>query len=386
MSTIMLNLRDPCRAIHQPVRGSTAARIVAALSAEPDTIAALQAALARFVRPGGGAGFFEDWVDGLCQEPWDAGTVVIDLSARLVAGESATFRPARRGRVEYDDGTAATDVWLRYAVPNAWMFSPSMGDWERRAERRRRVFESQSRWDPREVLYGELCPFLAEQLQSADGTVDERTRAIHARWLLTARHDLQGRSPREVLLVKREAIDRDLIHQAGHWSELGTCPPGLNRQSAAYRFGGFGTHENILYYELIRHLLEVGFNDLDHHGRCARDADLARAIDRLERGKQDWLHTPQSEELIGHTPAQIIHRERARLPNVDVEHSHAFDDACPLCQLLDQSDRPVFWYLDGCQLDEAFPFSFHPTREEWEIEQQEWESIRLAWNEACGKR
>ncbi|MFV2069518.1 MAG: hypothetical protein ACC645_21345 [Pirellulales bacterium] len=383
MREIMLNLTDTRQAIHRSVHGSMGERIIAALSAEPETIDEVQAALARFVRPAPEANFFDGWTYGLCEEPWDAGIVVVDLSARLVAGDSTYFRPTSQGRVEYHDGTAATDVWLHYAVPDAWMFSHDMADWQGRADYRRRALQAEPRRDAREVLYGQLCPFLVQQLRSAAGTVDERIRAIHARWLMTARRDLQDRSPRDVLLARREAIDRDLVHQAGYWAKLGECPPGLDRQSAAYRLGSFGTHENILYYELVRYLLDVGFDYLAHNRPGGGDEELALATDYLERRKQDWLHTPQAEELIGHTPAQIIHRERARLPNVDTGDSHAFEDDCPLCQMLDQEDQPIFWYLDGCHLDDEFPFSFHATREAWELEQQEWESIRLAWNEAC---
>ena len=36
---------------------------------------------------------------------------------------------------------------------------------------------------------------------------------------------------------------------------LGECPPPLSHESAAFRFGGFGTHENVVYYDLVRHLV-----------------------------------------------------------------------------------------------------------------------------------
>ena len=34
---------------------------------------------------------------------------------------------------------------------------------------------------------------------------------------------------------------------------LRECPPGIDADSAAYRLGGFGSHENLMYYDLVRH-------------------------------------------------------------------------------------------------------------------------------------
>ncbi len=36
---------------------------------------------------------------------------------------------------------------------------------------------------------------------------------------------------------------------------------------------------------------------------------------------------------------------------------------------------PVFCHLDGCNMDDDFPFSFHPTRQQWEEERREWEEF-----------
>lgn len=73
--------------------------------------------------------------------------------------------------------------------------------------------------DARAVLYGEpLLGFIAEECSAAgaaqvgksgaDG--DELFGRIHAKWLMTERADLRGRSPREMLLEKREFVDFDL--------------------------------------------------------------------------------------------------------------------------------------------------------------------------------
>jgi hypothetical protein len=42
---------------------------------------------------------------------------------------------------------------------------------------------------------------------------------------------------------------------------------------------------------------------------------------------------------------------------------------------------PMFWHLDGCNMDEDFAFSYHNTREEYEQEQREWEEHSRKYNE-----
>src|SRR6185436_11201396 len=69
------------------------------------------------------------------------------------------------------------------------------------------------------------------------------------------RGDLRGRSPRDVLLERREFIDSDLETRALQWSLQGEGPPCLGLDSYAYRFAGFGTHEWVVYYDLVRDLL-----------------------------------------------------------------------------------------------------------------------------------
>jgi len=57
---------------------------------------------------------------------------------------------------------------------------------------------------------------------------------------------------------------------------------------------------------------------------------------------------------------------------------HVMVDAdCPLCQMLGEG-VPMFWHLDGCNMDEEFPFEiFCATREEWEEQERrrkEWDA------------
>ena len=221
-------------------------------------------------------------------EPWDAGRVVIDLAARLVAHENSYTGFALDGEVLYRgpmserlgftlpgeamfddevDGDEVAEeaepgddeVWIPYRLPQDWLFVNSVLGWESHAARRRKEREASPPLDARRVLYGELATFVANECLAA--AADETAATIHARWLSTPRDDLRGAVPRDVLLARHNFIDLDLQWRAMQWSFTGFCPPGLSPDSAAYEFGGFGTHEIVLYYELVRHLLEIGLEN-----------------------------------------------------------------------------------------------------------------------------
>src|ERR1700682_3798025 len=126
MSEVKLHLVDAKRVLHGTIHGSVADSCVAALSAEPETIAELEAALARYIKPRNADGYFtwftathhpanfrspsdssetgHSFTAPLDAEPWDAGIVVIDLAARVVASESTYSQPGPEGGVFYHAG------------------------------------------------------------------------------------------------------------------------------------------------------------------------------------------------------------------------------------------------------------------------------------------
>jgi hypothetical protein len=83
------------------MHGSRADRAIAALSADPVTLEELEDASARFARPRPNGRFFAKLRPGLCDEPYDAGLVVVDLVARLVVVDSTYSSPGKEGTVEY---------------------------------------------------------------------------------------------------------------------------------------------------------------------------------------------------------------------------------------------------------------------------------------------
>lgn len=89
-------------------------RAIAALSADPVTLAELDAAYARFRKRTPGRSFFGNLSAGFSDEPYDAGIVVIDLVARLIFVDSTYSSAGPEGRVRYHNGHCATDTSLPY--------------------------------------------------------------------------------------------------------------------------------------------------------------------------------------------------------------------------------------------------------------------------------
>jgi hypothetical protein len=88
------------------------------LSAEPETIDELETAFKRFEKCDSiPASFLRRPERGpIDDKRWDAGILVIDLPARIVASESTYSQPTRKGRVAYHDGTQSTDFPLHYLL------------------------------------------------------------------------------------------------------------------------------------------------------------------------------------------------------------------------------------------------------------------------------
>lgn len=393
MSEVRLVVREAGRDWSGNVHGSWADRAIAALSADPVTLTELEAACARYALPDPDRPFFANLSPGLRDEPFDAGIVVIDLVARLVLVDSTYSSPEPTGDVCYHDGDCATDMWLRYHLADDWLFLFDHLYWAGAADQRRRERAASPALDARAVFYGRpLLEFLAREVfaahtQPAAATppASDTIQQIHIAWQLTPRDDLAGRCPREVAWQHRDHLSWDLQDQANRWSRLGECPPGLDEMSFAYRYGGFGIHELVQHYELVRELLWSCWERLvamksRPPASLALGDFLTAEISRLECVRDDWLDTC-NPDLHGRTPRSVIERERARLPEGVSAHEAIVDPDCPCCQMLADLPGPVFWHLDGCEMDDDFAFDlFHESREGWDEEQLRWAEHNRRFN------
>lgn len=137
MSEVMLNVIDAQRAICGALHGSVVDAVIAALSAEPETIAELEVAVARFVKPSIAANLFSGFRSGTCQQAWDAGIVFIDLAARVLCMKSSYSAPQREGQVSTHDGTKATEAMIPYRLPDDWLFIAALPEYEGLAQQQR---------------------------------------------------------------------------------------------------------------------------------------------------------------------------------------------------------------------------------------------------------
>jgi len=424
MSYLQFTIRDAQRSIRGQLHGSRTDLIVASLASDPETIEELEAALVRFQPNDDERDDFRSFHSGTEYEPYDAGVCVIDLAARVVACESTYSHPGKVGQVCMLRAREGEDVEVMYHLADDWNFVTSIEEYNGCERGRRAARAAAEPLDARPVIYGRVCRFIVEEsipavasMLAAGGERNEDAehdaiRQIHARWLTTPRDDLRGRAPRDVLLDGHHHLVWELQDRAFYWSMLRSSAPPISQDSHAYRYGGFGTHEIVIYYELVRSLICHAWNrqmELQQANRptlLSGDA-LTDEISHLEGFKEDWLASPDFSDLHGRIPAQLIHNERIRLPEVysgghvheegccddehdecdhehgecdhehddkhECDHEHG-EDGCSICDYLNTPDfGPMFWCLDGCNIDEEFAFSFCRTREEYDEKQHKQE-------------
>jgi hypothetical protein len=374
MLRTMVSLIDEDRTIHVQVHDALVDIALAALSAEPVMIDELKAAMGRYVEPSVVEYFFEQCEEGLANRRTEGGHLIIDFTARLVVNGTCAPEMPRLGSVLSCDERTTLDTWLPYRIPEQWQMTTDTRKWGELAQRRRPQFAEIGLCDAREVLYAKLAEALLDRSRETRDDVEGSVDEIHDWWLLTPREDLLGKSPRDVLLARHAAVDGDVQDQGEIWSLLGRCPPGLSPRSHAYRCGGFGTHEIVLYHELTAMLLR----EIGRRAGAPCDADRRQEICHLEQLQQEWLHQPQSE-LYDQSPAALIARERARLPAVIPKGHEHFDHDCPLCRMMADSDQPMIWQLDSYPLELRFATSFCKSRAEWERRQREAEEVEEDW-------
>jgi hypothetical protein len=167
MSELRLNIRDRQTTINGSVDEGLADAVIAALSAEPETIAELDAALDRFVKRTGDLRPFGLFDQGLCSEPLGAGIIIVDIAARIVAAESSSWTLLAQGQMQYQDGSDSSDVWLLYRAPDDWLFLDSIAEYEARVEARKAEYAVEL-LDARAVLYGtQMIEFLVNSCLAA---------------------------------------------------------------------------------------------------------------------------------------------------------------------------------------------------------------------------
>lgn len=352
---------------------------LAAISAEPVSMEEFYTAVSRYLpshrwQETGDPGSLET------SKTNDGNWCLIDLDARsVIAGESFEL-PDPNGSYQADETDASVEfpiVWM--TTPDAWRFESATNDWMTQLAERRRNRRREPRVDIREILYGRsMLEFIVDHCSTEkrileDAKREAEIRQLHAEWLMTPREDLLGKTPRDWLLGDLSRLQLDLQHRASQWSKQGFPPPALDETSAAYRFGGFGTIEVVVYFELVRTLFSVAWDRVSA-GDFHRENFISQLIELRER----ILDEESDDGSSGYTNRQLIELERKRMPIIS-DGAHLFDD-CPLCRAMadERIDLgPTFLWYDTheLELEDEFAFSTTLSRAEWEQEQLEWKQI-----------
>ncbi|MDP7301969.1 MAG: hypothetical protein QGG09_02650 [Pirellulaceae bacterium] len=347
-----------------------------ALSAEPETREDFLIAVRRY-QPN------HRWEDSgqtateMASMTGDDGWCLIDLDSRSVVAGGEFTLPEEGGAFQAGDdepGDGFPIVWLD--TPAEWSFQPGGDDWRSAIEERRESFENYQHIASRAILYGHpMLEFIANRVlggTAEDAGDDNRyvsIREIHADWLMTTRQDLLGHSPRTVLLCHRNQIDQDIQHRSEQWSMQGFAPLALNVNSAAYLFGGYGTTEVALYFDLMRSLLDEAWDRV-----IGGESSCDLLVERLAEYRDQWLAQPPKDGSCGQSCHELIESERQRMPVTS--DGMELDCDCPICQAEADGafgDGPMFMVIDGhhLELEDEFAFSMTESREAWEREQAE---------------
>jgi len=438
MNEVRLVVRENGKDWSGIIAADQAKRVVAALSADPVTLAELEVAAERFMNLLPGELLFDGFTRKLRDDPHDEGLVVIDLIARLVLVDADRHQWDSAGYVSYLDKQDFWNASLAYQLADDWLFVEDRRKWRALAKSRRCQAADDMPRIARDIFYGmpmlthvahetflafaqrdlieaqvrqrwirrarvrlakhagiapnEVDPALLTEEQITPKSWSEEEiysspfydalKEIHASWLLTPRAEWGGQCPRTVALQHLDHLTCDLEDRSDQWSSTRKCPRGLDKSSFAYRYGGFGTHEWITYYELMRALLWDCWKHLADSQRTesspgksdpeATEQFVAAEVPRLEAVRDEWLDRPDPQ-CHHRTPRMIIELERQRIPLTAHPADATPDSDCPCCQSIRLGSGPTFWHYDTSAMDDHFAFDLYcETPEEWEEQHDHW--------------
>jgi hypothetical protein len=284
----------------------------------------------------------------------ESAELVVDLSARMiiVSDEAAEHWAAPHHRLTVPVATDAGTVEACVELPQAWVVRGTDQGWMEEAAYRGQAFANEWPECPvRQVLYGmPLACFIVQAVEARQRQWHQQGRPvsraviasmaaywrehhprkrvsedvlqrIHASWLMTARDDLQGRTPRQVLVADYAFLLNDRMDRELQWFATGHCPAGISAASDCFEHAGIGPHEFHLYYDLVEHLIAHAWNRARRWHRSGQPSPhiaalRSKLIRQLLNQQHRWLHQP-SAAVGGRIPAAMIERERQRIPELE---------------------------------------------------------------------
>ena len=151
MSQIRINIIDETRAISGILHGSTGDVLVAALTAEPETIEELETAVERFIKPESDWSIFRSFSKYEDFEPYDAGLLIIDLTAKVIMADSTYSYYSKTGkiRMQADNGE---DFDVHYKLSDDWKNITSAPEYKYWRKERREEFSENP-----PIIRGQFC-------------------------------------------------------------------------------------------------------------------------------------------------------------------------------------------------------------------------------------
>lgn len=134
MSDIRLCVRDHEGDHWTDIHGSDGDRLIAACSKNPQTLAELCTAAETYAQ--GAARWVQYFERGRNFHRWDAGLVIIDLTARLIVVDSGYSNPQLVDQVYYHNGSCKTSTAIPYDLTTLEWCRSDLVAWQALARRR----------------------------------------------------------------------------------------------------------------------------------------------------------------------------------------------------------------------------------------------------------
>ena len=371
-TTVVLDARN---AVWARADRSTTSVLIAALSADPETLSEAADAARRFGAP---ADLFHRWRratrQALLAGPrpptpfhW------IDLAARRLAFSCLPL-PPWRGMVRYDRDAD----WSPYRISREWSRTT---DWERAAWESDAGARRRRSWliDHRRVLWGRAC---AEHLlrlaakacrktpsrdrcwdpcsATTRGRRERLAEALHADWLTSPRDDLHGRSPRLYALRLHEHVEGDLRDRRRQWLRQMRRPRPIPGGSAAYVSGCFSSVEHAHYFQWVRMLALLAIR-LAKGGRRWPAREFRRGLLAMTQASRRWLQARSSGSQYARW--EQVELNRRRIPLVD--QGDTLLEPSPEAKKTARPDLDAFWRSHSPETDDAFVFSTFLDARKW---------------------
>jgi hypothetical protein len=146
MSEIRINIIASTENYSGTIHGSFGDYLIAALTAEPETIEEFEIAVQRFFKRDSDWSFFRSFRKYENFEPYDAGLLVIDLAGKVIMADTTYSYYSKEGSVRIKT-KEDEDFPLPYKLSDDWKHTRGMPEFEGISTVRREYFRNNPQFD-----------------------------------------------------------------------------------------------------------------------------------------------------------------------------------------------------------------------------------------------